>query len=89
MNLLVFSSDVVAADAISSIITGFHPDEITTTRLACALGFGNSNQENIEIKGTPIESVKRIFKRPIYSPIGYSPNIEERFPPERLKRKGN
>ena len=76
MNLLVFSSDVVAADAVASVIAGFQPEEITTTRLAGALGLGNSNMEDMEIKGSPIASVRRVFKRPVYSPIGYSPRIE-------------
>jgi uncharacterized protein (DUF362 family) len=76
MNLLVLSSDVVAADAVASLITGFEPQEVTETRLAGALGLGNSHLEGIEIKGAALSSVKRVFKRAIYSPIGYSPNIE-------------
>jgi hypothetical protein len=76
MNLLVFSSDVVAADAVVSAILGYQPDEITETRLAGVLGLGTSDLGDIEIKGASIASVRRIFKRAIYSPIGYSPNIE-------------
>ena len=68
--------DVVAADAVTSLISGFEPGEVTETRLADALGLGNGHLEGIEIKGAALSSVERVFKREIYSPIGYSPNIE-------------
>lgn len=76
MNLLAFSKDVVAADAVISAITGFLPEEITMTRLAGALGLGAGRLEEITIQGPPMAEVRRVFKRAIYSPVGFLPDVE-------------
>jgi len=52
MNLLAFSKDVAAADAVISAISGFPPEGIT------------------------MAEVRRVFKRAIYSPVGFLPNVE-------------
>jgi uncharacterized protein (DUF362 family) len=50
-------------DATASRIMSIDPNEISHIKRAHEKGIGNLNSENIEIKGTKIEDVKRVFKR--------------------------
>jgi uncharacterized protein (DUF362 family) len=72
MNLIIASTDVVAADAVASAIMGIEPFEVATTRLAHTEGIGIGDLNSIEVKGRRIEEVKRHFRRPLWNPVGVS-----------------
>jgi uncharacterized protein (DUF362 family) len=63
MNLIIAGKDPVATDATAARIMSIDPNEISHIRKAHEKGLGNLNNENIEIKGTKIEDVQRVFKR--------------------------
>ena len=62
-NVVVATSDPVAADAVGSAVMGFNPTDIDYLYYAAQKGFGTFNLSEIEIVGNPIEKVKRKFKR--------------------------
>jgi uncharacterized protein (DUF362 family) len=62
-NVVIASSDPVAADTVGSAVMGFNPMDIEYLHYASQKGFGTSNLNEIEIVGNPIESVKRKFTR--------------------------
>jgi uncharacterized protein (DUF362 family) len=74
MNLIIASTDVVAADAVASAVMGMDPFEVVTTRLAHTEGLGVGELDLIEVRGKSIEEVKRYFRRPLWNPIGFSSN---------------
>ena len=61
MDLIIAGKDVVATDATAARIMGFTPAEISHIRTAVQKGLGNI--DNIEIVGSKLEDVKRVFKR--------------------------
>ncbi len=61
MDLIIAGKDVVATDAIACRIMGFEPMEITHIRKAFEKGLGNV--DDIEILGSRIDDVKRVFIR--------------------------
>ena len=61
MDLIIAGTDVVATDAIACRIIGFEPLEIVHIRKAFEKGLGNLN--DIEVLGSRIDDVKRLFKR--------------------------
>jgi uncharacterized protein (DUF362 family) len=61
MDLIIAGTDVVATDAIACRIIGFEPLEIVHIRKAFEKGLGNV--DDIEILGSRLEDVKRVFKR--------------------------
>ncbi len=61
MDLIVAGKDVVATDATAARIMGFEPMEISHIRKAYEKGLGNI--EDIEILGTGLDQVRRVFKR--------------------------
>ncbi len=63
LDLILASSDIVAADAVAGCIMGFEPAEILITRYAHERGLGEMDLSKISIVGEPIHSVKRRFKR--------------------------
>ncbi len=62
-NVVVVTSDPVAADTVGSTVMGFNPTDIDYLYYAEQKGFGTLNLSEIEIVGNPIEKVKRKFKR--------------------------
>lgn len=64
MGLIIAGKDVVAVDAVSSVVMGFDPLEIDTTRLASGYGLGEADLHAIRVVGESIESVRRPFARP-------------------------
>lgn len=76
LNLLIASTDVVAADAVASAVVGFHPYEISTTRIAEVENLGTGDLDKIAVKGKKIEEVKYYLKRPVTSPLGVWSNVE-------------
>ena len=61
MDLIIAGKDVVATDATAARIMGFEPMEISHIRTAYQKGLGNI--DNIEIVGSQLDDVKRVFKR--------------------------
>jgi uncharacterized protein (DUF362 family) len=63
LGIILASKDLVAADAVASVIMGYNPEEVLITKFAAERGLGEIDINNIEIKGTIIDQVKRRFKR--------------------------
>jgi uncharacterized protein (DUF362 family) len=61
MDLIVAGKDPVATDATGARVMGIDPHEISHIRTAHQKGLGNIN--NIEIVGSKLDDVKRLFKR--------------------------
>jgi len=75
MNLVVASSDVVAADSVTATIMGFDPFDIDHIRIANMQGVGESNLEKINVLGSKIEEVKKNFKKPCNKITGVFKNV--------------
>lgn len=76
MNLIMASEDCVALDAVATAVMGFDPLEIETTRIANYEGLGVGNLNDIEVKGVPIEAIKRSFRRPSPDIVAVYPNVD-------------
>lgn len=63
MDLIISSKDPVAADAVTSAVMGYEPEEVKITRLAYERGLGEMNLDKIDIVGESLDAVKRRFKR--------------------------
>jgi len=61
MDLIIAGNDVVATDATAARIMGFDPVEIAHIRKAYEKGLGNIGE--IEILGSKLDDVSRVFKR--------------------------
>jgi uncharacterized protein (DUF362 family) len=61
MDLIIGGKDVVATDATASRVMGFEPMEIAHIRKAYEKGLGNV--EDIEVLGSKLDDVRRVFKR--------------------------
>jgi len=61
MDLIIAGKDVVATDATASRVMGFEPMEIAHIRKAHERGLGNI--DDIEVVGSKLEDVTRVFKR--------------------------
>jgi uncharacterized protein (DUF362 family) len=61
MDLIIAGTDVVATDAIASRVMGFEPMEVAHIRKAFEKGLGNV--DDIEVLGSRLDDVKRVFKR--------------------------
>lgn len=76
-NVLIAGKDPVAVDTVGATIMGFDAKhEIAMLREAEIEGLGVATLENIEVLGTPIEKVKRHFRRGNIHLIGLDPRIE-------------
>lgn len=62
-NVVIATSDPVAADAVGSSVMGFNPLDLDYLYYAAQKGFGTFDLSEIEIVGHPVEKVKRKFKR--------------------------
>ena len=76
LGLLIAGRDIVATDAVSSYVSGFFPEEIDTTRIAAWEGIGTCDLERIEIVGSKIEDVKKVFRRPLSTIEAVFPNVD-------------
>lgn len=63
MDLIIGSKDVVACDAVTSVIMGYEPEEAMITVEAWKRGLGKMYLDDIEVKGLTIDKVKRRFLR--------------------------
>lgn len=61
MDLIIAGKDVVAVDATAARVMGFEPMEIVHIRKAYEKGLGNI--DNIEVLGSKLDDVRRVFKR--------------------------
>ena len=61
MDLIIAGKDVVATDATAARVMGFDPHEISHIRTAAQKNLGNI--DNIEIVGSKLEDVTRVFKK--------------------------
>jgi hypothetical protein len=85
MGIIIAGKDVVAVDTVTGAIMGFAPEEIPIVDGASKAGIGISDFKNIEVVGTPIQEVKRRFKRfneavqeTLHFPDGFKLLIEEK-----------
>jgi len=65
MNLILAGKDLVAVDAVSARLIGYHPRETLLTVNAANRGLGVMDPEQIEIVGEPLEKVRRRFLRSV------------------------
>jgi uncharacterized protein (DUF362 family) len=65
MNLILAGRDLVAVDAVSARLIGYHPRETLLTVNAANRGLGVMDPEQIEIVGERLENVRRRFLRSI------------------------
>jgi len=63
MNLVLAGKDLVAVDAVSARLIGFHPRETLLTVNAASRGLGVMDPAQIEIVGEKLENVRRRFLR--------------------------
>ncbi len=68
MNLIIASTNPLAADMVAVSVMGYDPNEIDTFKWAWKAGMKPLNLNNIEIVGKKIEEVKKPFKRPTVVP---------------------
>jgi len=61
MDLIIAGKDVVATDSTAARVMGFEPIEIAHIRKAHEKGLGNIDE--IEILGSKLDDVRRVFKR--------------------------
>ena len=61
MDLMIAGKDVVATDATAARVMGFEPMEISHIRRAYEKGLGNIS--NIDVVGSKLEDVRKVFKR--------------------------
>lgn len=65
MNLILAGRDLVAVDATCARLIGYEPEETLLTANAAARGLGVMDEDQIEIAGVPLDSVKRRFIRAV------------------------
>ncbi len=76
-NVIIAGKDPVAVDAVGATIMGFDAKhDIPMLRGAEMAGLGVATLGQIEVVGTPIEKMKRSFKRGNIHLIGLDPRIE-------------
>ncbi|MFV0529618.1 MAG: DUF362 domain-containing protein [Lachnospiraceae bacterium] len=64
MGIVVASTDIVAADAVTSVLMGYEPEEVGITRIAATQAkIGEMQMDKIEVAGCSIEETRRVFKR--------------------------
>ncbi|MEW6751231.1 MAG: DUF362 domain-containing protein [Candidatus Latescibacterota bacterium] len=60
-NVVVASADPVAADAVTSAVMGFNPEDLDYLHYAARKGFGTLDLARITVLGGPVERVRRQF----------------------------
>jgi uncharacterized protein (DUF362 family) len=76
-NVLIASRDPVAADTVGAAIMGFEPKhDVPMLRGAEMEGLGVASLDQIEVVGTPIDQVRRYFRRGNINLIGLDPKID-------------
>ncbi|MFC1899262.1 DUF362 domain-containing protein [Chloroflexota bacterium] len=82
LGLILASKDTVALDAVAAKITGFHHQDISTTRYAAARGLGIADLNNIEVAGENISDVAVTDFKPPSSAVNTITNNIPQFLPK-------
>jgi hypothetical protein len=64
-NVVVAGGDVVAAEAVSMLIMGYHPLDSDLLRMCNMKKIGNWHPDSIKINGPPVTSIRRNFERAV------------------------
>ncbi|MBD3256232.1 MAG: DUF362 domain-containing protein [Candidatus Lokiarchaeota archaeon] len=64
LDLVIAGYDPVALDTLVCELIGFNPNEVLYIKEAEKKSLGSSNLQDFELLGDPLDSVKRIFKKP-------------------------
>jgi uncharacterized protein (DUF362 family) len=75
--VIVASQDVVAFNAVTCQVMGFHPLEIPATQVAAKDGLGTADMDEIEVLGERIEDVVYPFKRAVNQYVNHYQNVKE------------
>lgn len=75
--IVLASPDVVAFNAVTCAIMGFHPLEVPATQAAMKDGVGTGDLREIDVLGKTIEEVKHPFQRPVAQVVNRYPNVME------------
>lgn len=75
--VIIASQDVVAFNAVTCEVMGFHPLEIPATQVAMKDGLGTADLDEIDVVGERIEDVVYPFKRPVNQYVSRYPNVRE------------
>ncbi len=75
--VIVASQDVVAFNAVTCAVMGFHPLEIPATQVAAKDGLGTADMDEIEVLGERIEDVVYPFKRAVNQYVNHYQNVKE------------
>jgi uncharacterized protein (DUF362 family) len=62
MNTLIVGRDAVAVETVGAILAGLKPEKMPVTQEFAKRGLGEADLKNIEIVGTPLESLRRESK---------------------------
>jgi uncharacterized protein (DUF362 family) len=68
MNLIISGTNPLATDMTAAYIMGFEPEEISTFSFAWQAGMTPKSIDEVEVRGTPLNSVKKSFIRPTIYP---------------------
>jgi len=63
LGLMVAGNNVVSTDACAAAVMGIDPSSVDHLRLASEKGLGTIKIDEIEVKGEPIEAVRRPFRK--------------------------
>jgi len=64
METIVAGTNPLATDMVAAYLMGFEPQEIPTFVWANKAGMRPERLDEIELRGEPVEKVRRVFKRP-------------------------
>ena len=64
MDVIVAGENPVATDMVAASVMGFAPAEVPTFAWAARAGLHPASLDQIEVRGAPIESVRRTFAKP-------------------------
>ena len=68
MDVIVAGTNPLATDMVAASLMGFEPAEIPTFTWANKAGLGPERLDEIEVRGDPVENVRRKFLRPLIQP---------------------
>lgn len=68
MDVIVAGTNPLATDMVAANLMGFDPSEIPTFTWANKAGLRPERLDEIEVRGEPVENVRRKFQRPLIQP---------------------
>ncbi len=75
-NVVAVGKNPVAVDAVAAKIMGVAPVELAAVRLAGQMGLGPACLKEIDLRGAPLDEIRRTLKRPIVSSAGAYANCD-------------